>query len=274
MEEGRRLNRERTPGGVLAGIAGWQGAAVQQLSGGLSNRTWHVEASDGRRAVLKIDDRPRRPPYNERRAEAQVQSVAAEAGLAGRVLFVSDTVYMTEYMEGAVWQDSSFDDDANLVGLARALRRLHALPLTGRLFDAKLAARQYADRIQAADPEMLAHSLRVIDQMPRPHNLCCCHNDLVAGNILSTPNIRFLDWEYACDNDPFFDLAAIVAHHGLSTRQADRLLDAYFDNDGERWRRQLSRYERFYNAIVWLWRNARRQGLESADKAPMWSSRE
>ena len=87
-------------------------------------------------------------------------------------------------------------------------------------------------------------------------NLCCCHNDLVAENIISAPEIRFLDWEYACDNDPLFDLAIVVAHHDLSERQAGVLLDAYFDGDGARWREQLDVQMRLYGALNWLWAKA------------------
>ena len=46
----------------------------------------------------------------------------------------------------------------------------------------------------------------MVDAVPPPRAPCCCHNDLVVGNIIAAPEIRFLDWEYACDNDPFFDL--------------------------------------------------------------------
>ena len=84
-------------------------------------------------------------------------------------------------------------------------------------------------------------------------NLCCCHNDLVAENIISTPDILLLDWEYACDNDPLFDIAVVVAHHGLSAGQADVLLDAYFDGDGDSWRHQLAIQQRLYNALNCLW---------------------
>jgi thiamine kinase-like enzyme len=95
--------------------------------------------------------------------------------------------------------------------------------------------------------------LAVVESAPGPMNLCCCHNDLVAENIIATPDIRFLDWEYACDNDPLFDLAVIVAHHGLSDGQARVLLDAYFDGNGDAWRRQLGVQVRLYNALNWLW---------------------
>ena len=91
-----------------------------------------------------------------------------------------------------------------------------------------------------------------------PRNLCCCHNDLVAANIIATPAIRFLDWEYACDNDPFFDIATVVAHHRMPDERAHFLLDAYFDGDGTRWRDYLTTQVRFYNALLWLWLNTRK----------------
>lgn len=247
---------------VLAEIPGWEGASASDLSGGLTNRTWLVESA-GRRAVLKIDDTPRSAPFNSRQAEAQVQISAASAGLASSVLVAADTVYMTEYVEGSVWTREDLDDDDNLARLGRTLRRMHSLPLTGRTFDAQSAARRYAEKIENADEDLLRRSLRVVDAMPPPFNLCCCHNDLVAGNIIATPDIRFLDWEYACDNDPFFDLATVVAHHELSDERADFLLDAYFDGDGQRWRERLGMFKRFYVAVLWLWRESKATRVSS-----------
>ncbi len=245
-----------TPHSVLQGLSGWDDATVSELKGGTTNRTWLVKAGR-KKAVLKIDDRPRRPPYNSRIAEAEIQSAAAAGGIASRVLFASDTVYLTEYLEGSVWQLTDLDNDGNLESLAHSLRKLHALPLTGRTFDAVGAAHNYASRIANADASQVRDCLRAIEAMPLPHNLCCCHNDLVAGNIIATPEVRFLDWEYACDNDPFFDLATVVAHHKLSAERADYLLNAYFNGDGDRWRRQLARQAEFYEALLWLWEAAR-----------------
>ncbi|MDH3553034.1 MAG: phosphotransferase, partial [Gammaproteobacteria bacterium] len=141
--------------------------------------------------------------------------------------------------------------------LARAIRKLHALPLTGRSFDARTAARSYAKRIESADADVTRDCLQLIDSMPRLRNVCCCHNDLVVGNIIAAPDIRFLDWEYACDNDPFFDLATVVAHHRMSPERATILLDAYFDGDGRRWQEHLDTMVRFYNALLWLWLKSR-----------------
>jgi len=240
---------------ALRQVPGWEDAAASEISGGLNNQTWLIAAGD-RRAVLKIDQQPRRTPFNTRAAEAQVQMQAARAGLAGAVLFASDTVYMTEYVDGIVWSSASLDDNENLDQLAAALKKLHALPLTGRKFDAIGAARDYASSITDRDPQKTRDSVQEIESTPLPKKLCCCHNDLVAANIIAAPDVRFLDWEYACDNDPFFDLATVVAHHELPADRVDFLLDAYFDGDGRRWREQLAMYERFYIAILWLYRAA------------------
>lgn len=246
------ISSTERPETVLAAIPGWQHARYRELQGGLTNRSLLVESA-GARAVLKIDSAPRSRPYNSRDEEARVQSTAAGIGIAARVLFADDTVFMSEYQDGSVWTRESLDDENNLIALAAVLRRVHSLPLTGRTYDALAAARLYGEHIDDADPEIVKRCISVVESMPVPHNLCCCHNDLVAQNIIATPELKLLDWEYACDNDPFFDLATVVAHHELNTTKADLLLEAYFDGDGQRWREQLIRQERLYDALHWLW---------------------
>ena len=119
---------------ALLQVPGWEDATASEISGGLNNQTWLVAAGD-RRAVLKIDQHPRRMPFNTRAAEARIQTQAAQAGLASAVLFASDSVYMTEYVDGIVWSSVSLDDNENLEQLAVALKVLHTLPRTGRTLD-------------------------------------------------------------------------------------------------------------------------------------------
>jgi thiamine kinase-like enzyme len=251
-----------TPESVLSQIPGWEEASWRELEGCVTNRPYLVEAN-GQRAVLKIDMESREPPFNSRRVEAKIQRAAREAGLASNILYVTDTVLMTEYVDGVVWSLDCLENEANLESLANALRKLHSLPLTGRTFDTKGAARSYATIIGDTDAEKVAECLRKVDAGPQPHNLCCCHNDLVVANIINTPETRFLDWEYACDNDPFFDLATIVAHHKLTSEQSNHFLDAYFDGDGARWQEQLSRQADVYEALLYLWTESRTNVIAS-----------
>ena len=241
---------------ILAHIPGWEGASATRLSGGLTNDTWLVEKGDAR-AVVKADSAPRRAPYNSRPVEASIQAIASEQGLAPRVLHAEEGILVTEFVAGEVWQPAAFSRGDNMEKLAAALRRLHALPLTGRSFDSRIAARRYLEGIGNADAALAADCRRVIEAQPLPHNLCVCHNDLVAANILSAEAVLFLDWEYACDNDPFFDLATIVEHHALDDDLAIRLLDAYFDGDGRRWLPQLRAQQTLYAALYWMWLAAR-----------------
>lgn len=243
-------------GEVIAAIPGWRGASIRVLPGGLTNRNYLVE-TECRRGVLKVDATPRSSPLNSRADEAAAQKQGAQNGLANDVLYFDETTYLVEYVDGDVWTPQHFDDDANLTQLAAALRKLHALPLTGRVFDAKAAANRYRAELEGTDAINAKQHVALIESMRQPKNICCCHNDLVAANILVTSELRFLDWEYACDNDPFFDLATVVEHHELSNRQAEFLLNAYFDGDGMRWRKQLADQQRLYKSLLWLWLAAR-----------------
>ncbi len=248
-----------TPDKVLGEISGWEGATWEELHGGLTNRTYRV-ANNGRVGVLKLDACRREEPFNTRCAEACVQSTAANAGLAPQVILADDCIYFTEYVEGEVWARRCLDKEGNLELIAATLKRLHALPLTGRSFDARVAARRYVERIDGLDPVLVELCTNITGSMRLPQHLCCCHNDLVAENLITTPELMFLDWEYACDNDPFFDLATVIEHHGLSDAQTARLLDAYFDDDGERWRVNLERQRKLYLALLCLWLAARPDG--------------
>ncbi len=245
-----------TPEGILHGIPGWDGAVCNELTGGLTNRTWKVTLGD-RHGVLKIDDGPREEPFNTRLAEAQIQQRAADAALAPNVIDAGERHYFTEFVVGVVWERPRLEKPGNLEAVAQALKRVHSLPLTGRTFDATVATRRYIATIDNPDRRLIDLTTEVVASMRLPQNPCCCHNDLVAENLVSVPDLLFLDWEYACDNDPFFDLATVVEHHQLSDVQVRRLLYSYFDGDGSRWLPQLVAQQRLYLALLWLWMASR-----------------
>ena len=99
---------------VIATIPGWQDASIRVLPGGLTNRNYIVE-TEGRRGVLKFDPAPRSSPLNTRNDEAVVQKQGARFGLANEVLYVDETTYLVEYVDGDVWTPQHFDVDANLL---------------------------------------------------------------------------------------------------------------------------------------------------------------
>lgn len=242
---------------ALEAIPDWRGATLTPLKGGLTNRTW-LARRGSRHAVLKADASVRTLPFTDRVAEGRVQQSAADHGLAGNVLFSSPKVLLTEFLAGEVWQADDFANADKLAALATALRSVNELPLTGRNFDAPAAAEHYASIIAVAGhAKQATEHVAVVRATSLTAELRCCHNDLVADNLLSTPALKILDWEYACDNDPLFDLATVIAHHGLNDEQSDRLLTAWCGGDAESYRVPLQRQIRLYKSLYWLWRASR-----------------
>lgn len=254
------------PEKIVAGLPGWEGSSIERLCGGYTNTTYRL-TRDNKSAVLKLDMSGRDETLNSRFAEAQIQNAAAKAGLAPAVIYTDDRTYLGEYVEGSAWERASLSEEANLEKLARALKKMHALPLTGRSFDARVAAKRYVEKISGLESSVIDQCTRIIESMRLPQNLCFCHNDLVVENMIKTPELVFIDWEYACDNDPFFDLATVVEHHELSDDEATLLLDVYFDGDGGRWRENLENQRKLYLALLCLWLASR----PGADKSQIQS---
>ena len=135
----------------------------------------------------------------------------------------------------------------------------------GDSFDAAAAAQRYvatiAPAIDSADRELLGLCMEIADGQSLPISLCCCHNDLVAANVIAGTESKpmLLDWEYACDNDPAFDLAVVIEHHGLRDDLAAHLLGTYCDGQDMIPPQRLAAQRRLYLALLWLWMAARPQ---------------
>ncbi|HNP37803.1 MAG TPA: choline kinase family protein [Woeseiaceae bacterium] len=245
---------------VLQTIPGWEDASWRALSGGRTNRALLLSA-DGRKAVLKTDRLPRTAPFNSRAEEARIQATAHVQGLAAPVLFVSETLILTEYLAGEIWQPCNLASDAKLAQLASALRRLHRLPPSGRTFNALRAAEAYMRKLagRPVDRELAEHHLAKVRQQGRPRNTSLCHNDLVAANIISSDGVRLLDWEYAADNEPLFDLAVVIVENQLTSAQADYLFTQYTDGDSASLRARLQQQVTMYSSLAWLWAAAHSQ---------------
>ncbi len=243
---------------AIARIPGWDpnNVSIEELHGGLSNRTFKVTHRDTD-FVLRLDATHTGAFLLDRRLEVSIARNAATAGLAPQVVFADPGagILLSEYLHGKIWSRQSFDDHRNLDALAELLQRVHALPLCGVRLDVKAVAGFYAGKLQSA-PGPYAFAQRceaIIAGIPVSGRVCCCHNDVIAQNIFATPKLKLLDWEYACDNDPLFDLASVVAYHDLDQALADALLDAYSGGADGELRERLSEQIRIYDAIHWLW---------------------
>ena len=228
----------------------WRKASIERIKQGQTNNAFLLTLGK-RRALCKIDTQPRAGVVNSRVEEAAIQRRVAASGLSPAVLYADEHCIVTEYVDADVLNAEDLLSRDVLGRLGVRLAALHDLPLTGRRFDAAAAGNVYAATI--ADTETAEHCLEMIDGMSDDDDLVFSHNDLVAGNILRTDRILFIDWEYACDNSPLFDVATIVAHHALDVDSARTLLEARFDDSSSALMARLMTHVRGYRALYWLW---------------------
>jgi thiamine kinase len=250
------MNSLLSPAEAIARIPGWNPAKVriEELKGGLTNRSFAITRDDDR-FVLRLDAAHTAAFNLDRTSEAAILKSAAAAGLAPEIVFADEGILLSRYLPGRVWSAAEFEDTHNIDALCELLRRVHVLPLCGIRLDGAAVARRYADRLQQR-LGLHTFALRcteIIAGVPVSDTVRCCHNDVIAQNIISTPELKLLDWEYASDNDPLFDLASLVGFHNLGAETANALLDSYAGGADSVLREQLRGQIRLYDAIQWLW---------------------
>jgi len=182
--------------------------------------------------------------YIDRRAEAVAARSAADAGVNAEVLFFdeADGLMATRFIEGATTMSAERFADLDAVGRAgRSFRRLHdeATPFATefRLFPmideykSLLAAKRatlpdgYDDVQREADAVRAALARHPVHPAPS-------HCDPLCENFLDTGERMYvIDYEYAGNNDPMWDLGDLSVEGGFGAEQDAALLHAYFDRD-------------------------------------------
>lgn len=252
------MNTQLTAVEALDMLPGWnsQECRIEDMDGGLMNRAYHVR-SNGRECALRIDTEPSGIVSPDRRCETKIMESAAEAGIAPAILYSNPKagIFVTEYLHGKVWRETDLESDKNLHSLAKLLRRVHALPLCGSEIDLTLFAERYADCLETHSSlqEFATHCVGIIREHPQAEHVTCCHNDVVATNVINSGHLYLIDWEYACDNDPLYDLASVIGFHDLGTRQQGVLLSAYAGGGDGDLRERLAAQMRIFDAVQWLW---------------------
>lgn len=233
---------------------------LQLVNAGLTNHTF-VLRHDGRRLVLRVDTEGAAILGLDRAMEVAVLQRASSSGIAPEVFFADPAagLLVREYLQGRALDARDLATPAILEALAGVLREVHQLPECGASFAASDAAARYVDIVRS-DPDLHSFALYCatnIAGIPVASHLRCCHHDIVAGNIIldlaTNGKLRLIDWEYARDNDPFFDLASLIGYHDLAAAPVDILLSAYTGGTDPEDRDRLQLQLRLFDLLQWLW---------------------
>jgi thiamine kinase len=252
------LNTRLSAFEALDMVPGWDAgkADIEELTGGLTNRVYHVR-SNGQECVLRLAGDNSGTFDLDRSCELAILETASDAGIAPAILYsnVDAGILMTEYLHGRVWQESDLESGDNIESLAELLRRVHALPPCCSPLDLTGIAERYQEYLNTRHDlhAFVSICVRIISERPIHETITCCHNDIVAENVIDSRGLNLIDWEYACDNDPLFDLASAIGFHNLDAERQHVLLSAYAGGATGELKEHLAEQVRVFDAIQWLW---------------------
>jgi thiamine kinase-like enzyme len=233
--------------------------------GGLTNRNFRIDSPLGRH-VLRIPGAGT-SEYINRKNEAHAARAAAKVGVNAEVVHFDEAsgVMLCRFIDGGRTMNvERFKDLGSVKRSAVALKQVHdrAAPFLNRfeLFQmideyldilAKkdaLLPDGYHDVKREAEAVRAALSVRALPIKP-------CHCDPLAENFLDTgKQVYVIDWEYAGNNDPMWDLGDVSVEAAFNPDQDEALLEAYFNGkapNAERGRMVL--YKAMCDLLWTLW---------------------
>lgn len=221
--------------------------SVEELPGGLTNRNFKVTTGGGV-FVVRVFGGEGSLLFIDRDAEHQATLAAAEAGVGAPVhAYLPGEGLVVGYISGRTFTEADVRDPVNLPRLAEACRRLHAGPRFSRDFDMFEVQRRYLGVVRERGFRL---PRRYLDFMPlvaqiqkclevRRGATVPCNNDLLAGNIIDDGRrLWLIDYEYAGNNDPCFELGNLWSESDLPVHRLEELVTAYY---GRRLRHKIAR---------------------------------
>jgi thiamine kinase-like enzyme len=211
------------------------GDAVE-LTGGISSRSYRVRMGADDYAVRLSDEDAAVLGIDRTTEEIAMRRAAADGiGPAVCAFLAEEGVLVTRFLPGGGLSADDVRSPSVLAQVAAALRLLHAGPslpsafpvygvLEGERDPLVAAPPAYADAVALADRVQAA-----IADHPE-HAPVPCHNDLVTSNFVRDgARVLVVGWEYAGNNDRFFDLGNLSVNNGFGEGEDRVLLELYFD---------------------------------------------
>ncbi|MFI7114400.1 phosphotransferase [Nonomuraea sp. NPDC050227] len=222
--------------------------SVEELPGGMTNRNYKVTTPDGV-YVVRVAASDGSLLGIDKDAEHADSLAAARAGVGAPVhgYLPEAGVLVIGFLPGRTFTEADLWEPANLARVAEVCRRLHAGPRFVRDFDMFEVQRGYLRIVQERGFRLPA---KYLDFMPvtaeirkclavRAEPTVPCHNDLLPGNIVeSGERLHLIDYEYAGNNDPCFELGNLWSEADLPPGHLEELVTAYY---GRRLRHRIAR---------------------------------
>ena len=219
-------------------------ADITPLKKGLTNRSYLFSCRE-KRYILRVPGEGT-DKLVDHAQEAAVYAAISGKGLCDDPIWLDPTTgcKLTVYRDGA----RTCSDRLDVRSCMAKLRAFHAMRLqVEHTFDL-FGQIDFYESLRNGTPsayedyaETKANVLRLrpyIEKTTEP--FCLTHIDAVPDNFLISKNelgeeqIQMIDWEYAGMQDPHLDVAMFILYSGYDRRQADDLIDLYFQDNCDR----------------------------------------
>jgi len=237
-ERDRRIRAQKIAAEQVGGGRADPAALPIEPLAGMTNRNYLVTV-EGARYVVRIPGAGTEH-YVDRKADEEAGRLTSEIGVnAPLVWYESGSgAQITRFIEGSRAMNAEIFGDPKAIELAA--RAFHTLHNSGRKlrndFDEKQVAKEYLDVLaekKARLPDGYervqkeADAIRAVLRDTAGQSVPC-HNDPAPENLVYTGDrVYILDWEFAGNNDPYWDIADLSVETGFSEEQDRHFLEAY-----------------------------------------------
>jgi thiamine kinase-like enzyme len=246
------------PDEAVARISLWKGHQVEvsQLSGGLTNENYLVEAG-GQRYVMRIPGQSTELLSIDRANEVYNTKAAASTGIGPRVLehVPGLDILVLEFIPGRTMSAKTLQPREMPARMAESFRRLHASPRFLKDFNMFRLIEEYLSIVDGHGvtiPDGYRDWLPTIARIEQAVTVgglpsVPCHNDLLCENFIDDGEaLRIVDYELSGNNDPCFDLGNTAQEAEFDQDLRAALATAYFGpQNTQEFARQLARMNLF-----------------------------
>jgi thiamine kinase-like enzyme len=215
----------------------WPGArvSVELLAGGITNENFKVTVGAGS-YVVRLFAPGAELLLIDRAAECEITAAVARLGVGPEVVATlpDQGALVTRFIEGRRVTAEQMAERDVLRQVVRALRLVHAEADAPKVLDPFRDISSYSGGALSRGVEThpdFSWGTGLAREVQAPvgySSTALCHGDLLNANFIqATDGIHIVDWEYAGQGDPLFDLANLSINHRFSPDDDAILLELY-----------------------------------------------